>query len=533
METPSAMMYYLKNVAPVIHFPIYWTDLNANLLGANQSFSDLFGAQNTDDLLSKSLSDWMAADVASHIKLVVETRQSHSRDVEIQHAGAKIKRYFTSTIAPLMGGDGVVFGLIGTVVALPAKKCSGADPVSASRSGEQKNKQDFIHLAHKVAHDIRSPLSALSVMLSDCDELSEKKRVIVKHAFTTLTNIANNLISQYTVNTPVTMLDEERRPILCSEFLLKLVSQRKYQYQNLPVKFEVEIKPNAQFAFIRAQPSQLARAVSNLVSNAVEALSDTILAKLTVSLEAEGNFVTISIADNGKGMPPGMTSLIMQRKSFTAGKEDGHGLGLMQVWDMVDQNEVTLSVKSQPAQGTSFQLSFAKTEQADWIVDEINIRYDDIIVILDDDQLIHDAWDLRIGPLLPGNPDLHVRHEKEGKDVIRYLTALKPQDKKRVCLFCDFELINQNMTGLTVIETCRPERAFLVTSYYDLATVQKSASDLGIKILPKQMALVTPMFCEQRYGVRKLNIDHVMYDKNFYNIDQYLAQYGVLECCDF
>ena len=38
METPSAMMYYLKNVAPVIHFPIYWTDLNANLLGANQSF---------------------------------------------------------------------------------------------------------------------------------------------------------------------------------------------------------------------------------------------------------------------------------------------------------------------------------------------------------------------------------------------------------------------------------------------------------------------------------------------------------------
>jgi hypothetical protein len=26
-----------------------------------------------------------------------------------------------------------------------------------------------------------------------------------------------------------------------------------------------------------------------------------------------------------------------------------------------------------------------------------------------------------------------------------------------------------------------------------------------------------------------LNIDHIMYDKNFYNIDQFLESYGVLE----
>jgi nitrogen-specific signal transduction histidine kinase len=529
METPCAMMYYLKNVAPVIHIPMYWTDLNANFLGASQAFLNLAGVTSQEDLLGKPVSECLSHDGADHIKLVLETRQVHSRDEKILDASSGIKRHFTSSTAPLMGKNGVVFGVIGTLVALPAEKYRNANHAPAGQQSEQKNKPDFMPLAQKVAHDIRSPLSALSVMLSDCDEMSEKKRLIVKNAVATLTNIANNLISQYKVNQPATTQDEERRPILCSEFLLKVVSQSKYQYQNLPVKFEVEIKPEAQFVFILAQPSQLARAVSNVISNAVDALRSTTRARLTVSLEVEGNVVSITIKDNGIGMPPGMTDRIMKRESFTAGKENGHGLGLMQVWDMVDQNDVVFSVTSQPAQGTSFKLRFAKTDQADWIVDEINFRHDDIIVILDDDQLIHDAWDLRVGPLLPGNPDLHVRHEKEGKEVIRYIGGLKPEDKQRVCLFCDFELINQNMTGLTVIETCRPERAFLVTSYYDLATVQKSATDLGIKVLPKQMALVTPMFCEQRYGVKKLNIDHIMYDKNFYNIDQFLESYGVLE----
>lgn len=530
METPFDMMHHLAKAAPIIHFPIYWTDLNSTILGTNQAFLEVMGVRGMDEVLNKTLDECfpecMAQGMSNHVKQVIETKQTQICEEEIQDISTGIKRCFTSTRSPLMDIDGNVFGVIGTTVELTAERYAHTNQMQDPQLMNLKNKEAFMHLAHKVAHDIQSPLTALSVMLNNCDELSETKRLIFKNAFTALKDIANNILNKYTVNEQVEIQDEERRLILCSDFLLKLVSERKCQYQNLPVKFEMDIASKAQFAFIRVQSSQFGRAISNIINNAVDALKDTIGASVAIKLEADDEFVKVQIKDNGKGMPPSMIERLMSRKSFTAGKENGHGLGMMQVWDMVDFNEAKLTVTSQPGQGTTFELMFARTEKADWVVDEINIRHDDIVVILDDDQLIHDAWDLRIKPLLQINPELHIRHERNGQAAIDYIASLSPEDKKRVYLFCDFELINQELNGLNVIEACKLERSFLVTSYYYMPAVQKSAVDLGIKVLPKQMALVTPLYCTQRYGILRINVDHVVYDKHFYSIDQLLEMYG-------
>ena len=237
--------------------------------------------------------------------------------------------------------------------------------------------------------------------------------------------------------------------------------------------------------------------------------------------------VKITVQDNGKGMKGHLLEKIQNRIKFTEGKENGHGLGMMQVWEMVEKNNAQLAVRSQPGAGTAFELTFARLEKAAWIMDEIIFNCNDIVVILDDDQLIHDAWDLRLHALQNSMPDLIVRHEKQGQAVLDYLDALSPDDRKRVYLLCDFELINQNMHGLQVVESAALARSVLVTSYYSNPVLQKSAEQMDIKILPKQMASIVPIFCAHQYGVIRLNSNDIMYDKNYYSIDQAREKYAV------
>jgi len=382
------------------------------------------------------------------------------------------------------------------------------------------DKVAFVQMAQKIAHDIQSPIYALSAMLNQCDELPETKRIILKNTLTTITDIAYNILNHLGTGEIKPVKDEERKLTLCSDFLLRLVSEKKYQYQDLRVKFDIEIAPKDQFAFIRVQPSQFRRAVTNLISNAVDACKHKEGARLAIKLGVDDESVKVTVQDNGKGMTRSMVEKIFERTSFTEGKENGHGLGMMQVWDMVDYNEASLDITSQPGVGTSSTLTFPRAEKANWVLDEINIRHDDIIVVIDDDQLIHDVWDLRISPLTQLNPNLIIRHEREGRAALEYINSLDPEEKNRVHLLCDFELNDQEMNGLQIIEASEVERAFLVTSYYFKPSIQNMARNLGVKILPKQMASTAPLYCTQKYGIFKINVDHIRRDNNTNDIGQ-------------
>jgi signal transduction histidine kinase len=54
----------------------------------------------------------------------------------------------------------------------------------------------FADLAQQVSHDIRSPLSALNMMLSSLNELPEAKRLILRSASQRINDIANSLIQK-------------------------------------------------------------------------------------------------------------------------------------------------------------------------------------------------------------------------------------------------------------------------------------------------------------------------------------------------
>ena len=530
MDKSTDILRQLENVAPLIPAALYWTDTQSRILGANQACLEVMGVHSADQLVGKTPYDIYPDDIAKgivdHTNLVIETNASHTRAYLARDISTGKKRYLSSIRLPVHDADGKTCGVVGLATDITAEREAAAQHEHSRQLIGIAEKEAFAQLAHKVAHDIQSPLTALSVMLNVCDELSEPKRLILKNTFTAIKDIANNILFRYTGNENMTAPDEPRQLVLCSDFLLKCISERKYQYQELPVKFDVDIAPAAQFSFVSVQSSQLSRAIANLVSNAVDALNNKLDGKVSVKLEVDEETVKITVKDNGKGMSRSALEKIINRKKFTEGKENGHGLGMMQVWDMVENNDGRLTVFSVPGEGTTFELMFAKLPKADWIMDEITINSNDIIIVLDDDQLVHEAWKLRLTTLQNSIGELIVRHEKQGQAVLDYVASLSPDDKRRVYLLCDFELINQSMHGMQIIEASNVERAVLVTSYYASAVLQKSASQQNVKILPKQMASIVPIYCLHHSGVLMLNANEIMYDKSFYKIEQPTEKYA-------
>ncbi|HLI77639.1 MAG TPA: ATP-binding protein, partial [Acidobacteriaceae bacterium] len=86
---------------------------------------------------------------------------------------------------------------------------------------------------------------------------------------------------------------------------------------------------------------------------------------ITVTAEARGRTVLLSVADRGVGIDPGEQSLIFERFYRARGQGDlisGTGMGLAISRAIVEAHGGELKVLSQPGQGSVFTCALAAAE---------------------------------------------------------------------------------------------------------------------------------------------------------------------------
>ncbi len=487
----------LQTVEPILPTPFYWMDTQGVVLGINELCLKAIGT--TREIIGKKPYDFYKPEIAEHIlshnEEVMRKEAILSQEEWIEDVTTKEKKCFSSTKAPLYDDEGTIIGIVGTSIEITAQKEAELLKLKYERQQiELREQEKFAQLARQVAHDIHSPLAALKVLSERCEELPENKRSLLTGATGSILDVANNLISHYQPKDKSAAPEiEERQPLLVSDLLLKLVSEKKVQYLQQPVKFETEFADPAWFAFILVQKTEFRRAMSNLINNAVDALENREDGTVTVQLTVAAGSVVVKVLDNGKGMSRDNVEKMLEHRAFTEGKQDGHGLGLQQVWNTLDTNPGTMEVQSALGKGSSIQLRFSEIDAPGWIAQEIHPVPDTAIVILDDDESIHKAWNLRFSPLLPSCPALQLHHFTQGQEALEFLARLSPEEKNRVLFLSDYELPGQGRNGLQVIEASGIKNAILVTSYYSSPKILDAAGKLGIKILPKQMASVIPV----------------------------------------
>lgn len=124
--------------------------------------------------------------------------------------------------------------------------------------------------------------------------------------------------------------------------------------------------PGGELSPVKMDPTQLDQLLANLVVNARDAIEDTGRINIetrtrTVTGEAEphegelspGEYVVLSITDDGCGMDRKTQNHLFEPFYTTKEEGRGTGLGLATVYGIVKQNEGFIDVKSEPGRGTS------------------------------------------------------------------------------------------------------------------------------------------------------------------------------------
>ncbi len=495
----SKVLEHLERVAQALPTPFYWLGLNQEYLGVNLltvkaagsiSYDKDFAGKTPYDLYPKE----MAEGIVAHHKKVIHTGQPISAEETIRVLTTREIKYFNATIAPLRDDDGNIIGTIGTSIDITAEKEAELlrleNEINKNLIQEQEK---FMKIANQVAHDIRSPLASLLMIVKSCTEIPESDRIALREAAIGIGDIANHLLNQYQKNDANTVSEtEERQPALVSAVLLQLLTDKKYQYQDLPIRFDHDFLQKAHFAFIKIDPSSFKRMISNLINNAVDAFDGT-EGKVKVKLNASNEWIKILIQDNGKGISPELIDKIIHNVPVTAGKKTGHGIGLTQVCETLQLNQGEMTIDSKQGKGTAITLTFPRIEAPNWIAEEIKLGRSDLVVILDDDSSIHGAWRAHFDPILKEAPDIQLKHFIAGKEALEFLNALPAEQKEKVFLLTDYELLKQELNGLDVVEKTQIQHSILVTSHYANPLVRDQAAKTSTKILPKQLASEIPI----------------------------------------
>ena len=142
--------------------------------------------------------------------------------------------------------------------------------------------------------------------------------------------------------------------------------------------------PDSELWAVKADPSQIDQILANLCVNARDAIAGvgTIIVEtqncpidenyaVAHSGFIPGDYVRITVGDNGCGMDKETLSQVFEPFYTTKGVGKGTGLGLATVYGIVRQNNGFVNVYSEPGQGTVFTVYLPRVEEnADLIEEE-------------------------------------------------------------------------------------------------------------------------------------------------------------------
>jgi signal transduction histidine kinase len=196
-----------------------------------------------------------------------------------------------------------------------------------------------------VAHQIRNPLNAMNLQLELLTQDAENGASVTPRIKTVRGEIER-------LDRAVEALLRFMRPEKLQLALVKfhaLLGEVAQASAKPGIRLEYRLDRNVDT--ITADRSLLGEALRNIVSNAVDAMSNGGLLTLSTVLLA-GGFVEVSISDQGSGIAPENLDRIFNLYFTT--KKQGSGLGLPLALRAIDLHHGTVDVKSEPGVGTTF-----------------------------------------------------------------------------------------------------------------------------------------------------------------------------------
>ena len=224
----------------------------------------------------------------------------------------------------------------------------------------QQLKSDFVA---NVSHELRTPLQSIKMGLETIDNIKDLKEnnelnnlmPLMTSQSERMENLIRDLLSLSKIE-----LQEHIRPTHEID-LIELIDYVIKTYEKIISKNNISIKFNKTDNFkIIGDRDKLIEIFTNLIDNSIKYSDKN--KEITITAKKDGEYNTVSVADQGIGIPKESIHRITERfftvdpsKSRSVG---GTGLGLAIVKHLVSQHRAEMDINSVENEGTTIDIKF-------------------------------------------------------------------------------------------------------------------------------------------------------------------------------
>ncbi len=342
-------------------------DARSNSVFCSPECCEIFGEPSLSgdyNILFKYLHGEDASRVKSAFLEALATQTDHSAEFRIVRPDGVV-RWISNQGRAKYGKDGKPSQMIGTTQDITDRK-------QLEEQYRQSQKMEAIgQLASGVAHDFNNLLtviqgnaSMLTMREVNQEELHDHVEQIVQAA-ERAAGLTRQLLlfSRKQIMQP-TNLDLNEVTANMTRMLQRIVGE--------DIALQADYAPN--LPPIHADPGMVEQILLNLAVNSRDAMPTG--GRLTISTSTEildetqagqhretapGTYACLSVSDTGCGIPPEILPRIFEPFFTTKEVGKGTGLGLATVYGIVRQHRGSISIESEPGEGTTFRIYFPET----------------------------------------------------------------------------------------------------------------------------------------------------------------------------
>ncbi|MEI6790484.1 MAG: PAS domain-containing sensor histidine kinase, partial [Myxococcaceae bacterium] len=344
-----------KDILSVVPAQVYWKDLKGDYLGSNKQDLDPVGLNDFKMPWAEHAQTYRDQDA-----LVIQTNTTHTfEDSRIDANGTK--DFFLSKKQPLKNEEGETIGIIGVTINVTAQK--EVERLELEKLEKKLELQDaFRKVVMQANHDIGSPLLVLDLFAHKyLESAPEEQRNSVRNSIQRIRAIAFSMLHRFTEN------NSEKSDTLLFPLLFEVINEKQLEYPNTPISLATEQESPVCFAFFNADPQAFKRMISNVVNNSIDALTDTPEPFIKIGVSKIQDKIIVTISDNGCGMPESVKNKILASVAVSEGKKSGHGIGYVQIREMLNLHNANLEIESSKEQGTKVTITFPALKNLDYI----------------------------------------------------------------------------------------------------------------------------------------------------------------------
>lgn len=227
---------------------------------------------------------------------------------------------------------------------------------------QHANWEAMLGLAAGIAHEIGNPLNSLTIHLKLLSRLVSKiPSGDRKKAQDSLNAMEDEMIRlDQTIRN--FLRATRRKPlrfelVQINDLLDKTLSFLKPELKNSKIKIVEDL--NKEMPTFLVDPDRIQQVFMNIIKNAIHAMPKG--GTLRIQTEGKEKLCTIHFQDSGIGIPSDMIPRIFD--AYYTTKDEGSGLGLMIVHQIIKEHGGRVEVKSKPNHGTTFTILLPMRKQ--------------------------------------------------------------------------------------------------------------------------------------------------------------------------